>query len=59
MFGLHCMVSCGVLTSHLQYFTWADRMGDSYRQPQSELDPLLEVKAAEAKKAKVALGKEQ
>ncbi|KAI0661559.1 hypothetical protein C8Q70DRAFT_1043533 [Cubamyces menziesii] len=42
-----------------QYFTWADRMGDSYRQPQSELDPLLEVKAAEAKKAKVALGKEQ
>ncbi|KAI0787858.1 hypothetical protein C8Q74DRAFT_1315639 [Fomes fomentarius] len=42
-----------------QYFTWADRMGNSYRQPLSELDPLLEVKAAEAKKQKEALGKEQ
>ncbi len=30
-----------------QYFTWADRVGKSYRQPQSELDPLLEVKALE------------
>jgi hypothetical protein len=28
-----------------QYFTWAARVGGSYRQPQSELDPLLEVKA--------------
>ncbi|KZS92707.1 fatty acid hydroxylase [Sistotremastrum niveocremeum HHB9708] len=27
-----------------QYFTWADRAGGSYRQPQKELDPLLEVK---------------
>ncbi len=43
----------------LQYFTWADRMGNSYRQPLSELDPLLEVQAAEAKKEKAALGKEQ
>jgi len=28
-----------------QYFTWADRVGGSYRQPLSELDPLLEVQA--------------
>ncbi|KAJ7765023.1 fatty acid hydroxylase [Mycena maculata] len=28
-----------------QYFTWADRVGKSYRQPESSLDPLLEVKA--------------
>ncbi|KAF9237661.1 C5-sterol desaturase [Melanogaster broomeanus] len=27
-----------------QYFTWADRVGGSYRQPDSSLDPLLEVK---------------
>jgi len=33
-----------------QYFTWADRVGGSYRQPQSELDPLLEVKALDDKK---------
>ncbi|KAH0833289.1 C5-sterol desaturase [Lanmaoa asiatica] len=26
-----------------QYFTWADRAGGSYRQPESQLDPLLEV----------------
>ncbi|KAF8348953.1 fatty acid hydroxylase, partial [Amanita rubescens] len=25
-----------------QYFTWADRYGGSYRQPESHLDPLLE-----------------
>ncbi|KZT01554.1 uncharacterized protein LAESUDRAFT_663717 [Laetiporus sulphureus 93-53] len=42
-----------------QYFTWADRMGHSYRQPLSELDPLLEVHAADAKKQKEALGKDQ
>ncbi|TBU49813.1 hypothetical protein BD309DRAFT_1070507 [Dichomitus squalens] len=42
-----------------QYFTLADRMGNSYRQPRSDLDPLLEVTAAEAKKQKAALGKEQ
>ncbi|KAF9000694.1 fatty acid hydroxylase [Cyathus striatus] len=29
-----------------QYFTWADRVYGSYRQPESHLDPLLEVKAA-------------
>ncbi|KAJ7178992.1 C5-sterol desaturase [Mycena filopes] len=29
-----------------QYFTWADKVGKSYRQPESSLDPLLEVKAA-------------
>ncbi|KAG6848264.1 hypothetical protein H0H93_001761 [Arthromyces matolae] len=28
-----------------QYFTWADRAGNSYRQPESSLDPMLEVKA--------------
>lgn len=33
-----------------QYFTWADRVGGSYRQPQSELDPMLEVKALDDKK---------
>ena len=43
----------------LQYFTWADRMGNSYRQPARELDPLLEVKALEAQKQKAALGKDQ
>jgi len=47
-----------------QYFTLADRMGQSYRQPKSELDPILDVKAAEAmaaavKAEKEALGKEQ
>lgn len=29
-----------------QYFTWADRMSNSYRQPESELDPINEVKKA-------------
>ncbi|KAH9945305.1 uncharacterized protein BXZ73DRAFT_96291 [Epithele typhae] len=42
-----------------QYFTWADRMGNSYRQPEAALDPMLDIKAAEAKKQKAALGKEQ
>jgi lathosterol oxidase len=32
-----------------QYFTWADRAGGSYRHPQKELDPLLEV-SKESKK---------
>lgn len=27
-----------------QYFTWADRVGKSYRHPDASLDPLLEVK---------------
>ncbi|KAG1747168.1 C5-sterol desaturase [Suillus paluster] len=27
-----------------QYFTWADRVGGSYRQPESSLDPMLEIK---------------
>jgi len=40
-----------------QYFTWADRMGNSYRQPVSELDPLKEVQAHLAEKE--ALGKQQ
>ncbi|KAJ6598910.1 fatty acid hydroxylase [Mycena vulgaris] len=34
-----------------QYFTWADRVGKSYRQPESSLDPLLEVKATKAAKS--------
>ncbi|KAG9029595.1 c-5 sterol desaturase [Tulasnella sp. JGI-2019a] len=34
-----------------QYFTWADRVGGSYRAPKPELDPLLEVQALEAKKS--------
>ena len=33
-----------------QYFTLADRMGGSYRQPAKELDPMLDILAAEAKK---------
>ncbi|EIM91018.1 C5-sterol desaturase [Stereum hirsutum FP-91666 SS1] len=37
-----------------QYFTWADRWGGSYRQPESSLDPLLEVQAAKALKAQKA-----
>ncbi|KAI0784163.1 hypothetical protein C8Q75DRAFT_795112 [Abortiporus biennis] len=41
-----------------QYFTWADRSHDSYRQPAKHLDPLLEVKAREQKK-KEELGKQQ
>jgi len=41
-----------------QYFTFADRYYDSYRQPAKELDPLLEVKAYEAKK-KAAAGKQE
>ncbi|KAF7301809.1 Fatty acid hydroxylase [Mycena indigotica] len=34
-----------------QYFTWADRAGSSYRQPESSLDPMLEVKALQKSKA--------
>ncbi|KAF7355449.1 Fatty acid hydroxylase [Mycena sanguinolenta] len=34
-----------------QYFTWADRTHSSYRQPESSLDPLLEVKALKAAKS--------
>ncbi|PPR03075.1 hypothetical protein CVT24_012388 [Panaeolus cyanescens] len=32
-----------------QYFTWADRYGGSYRQPDSSLDPLLEIQPAKPK----------
>ncbi|KAG8957642.1 c-5 sterol desaturase [Tulasnella sp. 419] len=35
-----------------QYFTWADKVGGSFREPQPELDPLLEVKALENQKRK-------
>jgi Delta7-sterol 5-desaturase len=34
-----------------QYFTWADRTGNSYRQPESHLDPLLEVEDHDKTKA--------
>ncbi|KAL5486200.1 ERG3 [Sanghuangporus weigelae] len=34
-----------------QYFTWADRAGNSYRHPAKELDPLLEVQMADRLKA--------
>lgn len=34
-----------------QYFTYADRAGGSYRHPDSALDPLLEVRAGEARSA--------
>ncbi|KAN0138832.1 hypothetical protein V8E53_003220 [Lactarius tabidus] len=40
-----------------QYFTWADRWGGSYRQPASELDPMLEVLAAKEAKKKEAMKK--
>ncbi|KAK0235262.1 fatty acid hydroxylase [Armillaria nabsnona] len=33
-----------------QYFTWADRVGNSYRQPEKSLDPLLEVQLKGNKK---------
>jgi Delta7-sterol 5-desaturase len=42
-----------------QYFTWADRWGGSYRQPSSELDPLLEALLAKENKKKEALVKEE
>lgn len=35
-----------------QYFTWADRAGGSYRQPLKELDPMLEVQAADEKRTR-------
>jgi lathosterol oxidase len=35
-----------------QYFTWADRVGNSYRHPEAKLDPLLEVQEADARKRK-------
>lgn len=38
----HALIPCRLI-SYQQYFTWADRAGGSYRQPQSHLDPLLEV----------------
>ncbi|KAF7972505.1 hypothetical protein HWV62_17778 [Athelia sp. TMB] len=31
-----------------QYFTWADKWGGSYRQPESSLDPALDLKPLEA-----------
>ncbi|KAJ8517089.1 hypothetical protein ONZ45_g5679 [Pleurotus djamor] len=42
-----------------QYFTWADRWGGSYRQPESSLDPLLEVQARDKAVEKESLGKAQ
>ena len=40
-----------------QYFTWADKAGGSYRQPDSSLDPMLEVKGLQAEKETVSPGK--
>jgi lathosterol oxidase len=37
-----------------QYFTWADRVGNSYRQPDASLDPMLEVKMLENKAKEAA-----
>lgn len=37
-----------------QYFTFSDKAGGSYRQPESELDPLLEVERIEREKEKRA-----
>ncbi|KAI0767921.1 fatty acid hydroxylase [Irpex lacteus] len=42
-----------------QYFTLADRLGNSYRQPASELDPMIEVRAAQERKRKAEMGKDQ
>ncbi|KAF8313591.1 hypothetical protein DL93DRAFT_1148595 [Clavulina sp. PMI_390] len=51
-----------------QYFTWADRYGGSYRAPQADLDPILEIlaldkagvaKAAEEKEAIIESKKDQ
>lgn len=33
-----------------QYFTWADRVGGSYKAPRPELDPILEIRAKEKEK---------
>lgn len=33
-----------------QYFTWADKTGGSYRKPETENDPLLEILALEKEK---------
>ncbi|PSR88997.1 hypothetical protein PHLCEN_2v4959 [Hermanssonia centrifuga] len=49
---------CTNPTTSGSYFTMADRLGGSYRQPASELDPLLEVKKREAAKKKQTLGKD-
>ncbi|KAJ6468364.1 fatty acid hydroxylase [Mycena sanguinolenta] len=35
-----------------QYFTWADRVNNSYRQPEAKLDPLLEVQNEDAGRMK-------
>jgi lathosterol oxidase len=54
--SLFSLCFASLLTS-LQYFTWADRFGGSYRQPESHLDPLLEIKNMGTEKT--VLGKEQ
>lgn len=46
-----------ILTIRFQYFTWADKAGGSYRKPESEHDPLIEILALE--KEKERLGKTQ
>ena len=39
-----------------QYFTWANRARGSYRQPDSSLDPMLEVKGSQTEKEAVVPG---
>lgn len=41
-YGIHRLHSF-FFAYNLQYFTWSDRFGGSYRHPDSALDPLLEV----------------
>lgn len=45
------------LSHRLQYFTWADKAGGSYRKPESKEDPLLEILRIEKEKEKEKLGK--
>ena len=49
---LHRLTASNDTDYLIQYFTLADRLGHSYRQPASELDPMLDVKKAEAAKRK-------
>ncbi|CAG7846668.1 Lathosterol oxidase; AltName: Full=C-5 sterol desaturase; AltName: Full=Delta(7)-sterol 5-desaturase; AltName: Full=Delta(7)-sterol C5(6)-desaturase; AltName: Full=Lathosterol 5-desaturase; AltName: Full=Sterol-C5-desaturase [Serendipita indica DSM 11827] len=57
----HLYFTCnyGQASFILYYFTWADKAGGSYRKPESEHDPLIEILAAEKEKEKEKLGKAQ
>ncbi|KAJ6577455.1 hypothetical protein B0H19DRAFT_1120025 [Mycena capillaripes] len=43
----HTLHHIAFTVNYGQYFTWADRVGNSYRQPEAQLDPLLEVQNAD------------